>query len=62
MATVRTHYPLDIPESRRPSREREACRLGLTPAIRLNKLGLYPTPATWFSDRSLHFVARLDKV
>ncbi len=37
-------------------------RLGLTPAIWLNKLGLYPTPATWFFDRSLHFVARRDKV
>ncbi len=37
-------------------------RLGLTPAIWLNKLGLYPTPATWFFDRSLHFIARLDKV
>ncbi|MCH9011860.1 MAG: class I SAM-dependent methyltransferase [Proteobacteria bacterium] len=37
-------------------------RLGLTPVIWLNKLALYPTPATWFFDRSLHFVARLDKV
>ncbi len=62
MATVRTNSPLDIPESRRPPREREAYRLGLTPAIWLNKLGLYPTPATWFFDRSLHFIARLDKI
>ncbi len=23
-------------------------RLGVTPAIWLNKLALYPTPATWF--------------
>ncbi len=37
-------------------------RRGLTPAIWLNKLGLDPTPATWFFDRSPHFVARLDKV
>ncbi len=37
-------------------------RLGLTPAIWLNKLGLYPTLATWVFDRSLHFVARLDKI
>ncbi len=36
--------------------------LGLTPAIWLNRLGLYAAPATWFFDRSLHFVARLDKV
>lgn len=122
MATVRTHHPLDILESRRPSREIEwdevfpwlleptgsasgtapdrplgllagptlrfmdwvgnaphgiplpynywperrwheaFARRDLTPAIWLNKLGLDPTPATWFFDRSLHFVARLDKV
>ena len=37
-------------------------RHGLTPSIWLNKLGLYAAPATWFFDRSLHFIARLDKV
>ena len=82
MATARIHYPLDIPESRRPSREHERgevfplpynywserrwheafARHGLTPSIWLNKLGLYAAPATWFFDRSLHFIARLDKV
>lgn len=57
-------HGIPLPYNYWPERRwREAfARLGLTPAIWLNKLGLYPTPATWFFDRSLHFVARLDKV
>lgn len=35
-------------------------RLGLTPAAWINRLGLYPIPARWLFDRSLHFIARLD--
>ncbi len=35
-------------------------RIGLSPAIWLDRLGLYPVPASWWFDRSLHFIARLD--
>ncbi len=35
-------------------------RIGLLPAVWLNKLSLYPAPASWLFDRSLHFIARLD--
>ncbi len=35
-------------------------RIGLTPTAWLSKLGLYPPPAAWLFDRSLHFIARLD--
>jgi SAM-dependent methyltransferase len=34
--------------------------LGLTVAEYRRKLALYPIPARWIFDRSLHFVARLD--
>jgi hypothetical protein len=34
--------------------------LGVTVRSRTGRLGLYPVPATWLFDRSLHFVARLD--
>jgi SAM-dependent methyltransferase len=27
-----------------------------------NSLGLYPVPASWFFDRGLHFVARLERI
>jgi SAM-dependent methyltransferase len=33
--------------------------LGLTVEVWRKKLGLYPWPATWVFDRSLHFVCRL---
>jgi len=36
-------------------------QLGLQMNIRMTKLGLYPWPATLIFDRSLHFVARLDR-
>lgn len=36
--------------------------LGLEVGMWTAKLGLYPRPATWLFDRSLHFVARLDIV
>ncbi len=57
-------HGIPLPYNYWPERRwREAfARLGLIPAIWLNKLGLYATPATWLFDRSLHFVARLDKV
>jgi SAM-dependent methyltransferase len=35
-------------------------RIGLTPTVWLGKLGLYPPPAAWLFDRSLHFIARLE--
>ena len=34
-------------------------RLGLSPATWRGALGLYPPPASWLFDRSLHFIARL---
>ena len=34
--------------------------LGLKPAVWKPKLSLYPAPASWIFDRSLHFVARID--
>ena len=33
---------------------------GLRPRTWLAKVGLYPKPASWIFDRSLHFIARLD--
>ena len=39
----------------------DACeRLGLRIGVWRTNLDLYPWPATWLFDRSLHFVARLD--
>ena len=35
-------------------------RIGLTPTVWLGKLGLYPPPAAWLFDRSLHFIAHLE--
>ena len=35
--------------------------LGLTPTEWRGKLGLYPPPASWLFDRSLHFIARLER-
>ncbi len=57
-------HDIPLPETYWPERRWRAAfaRHGLTPAIWLNKLGLYAAPATWFFDRSLHFIARLDKV
>jgi hypothetical protein len=37
-------------------------RIGLRPQVWLDTLGLYPKPASWIFDRSLHFIARLDPV
>ncbi len=37
-------------------------QIGLRPQVWLAKLGLYPAPASWIFDRSLHFIARLDPV
>ena len=37
-------------------------KLGLQVGVWATDLGLYPWPARWFFDRSLHFVARLDFV
>lgn len=34
--------------------------LGLRTGVWKTKLGLYPRPASWLFDRTLHFVARLD--
>jgi SAM-dependent methyltransferase len=35
-------------------------QLKVRAAVWKQDLGLYPTPASWFFDRSLHFVARLE--
>lgn len=35
--------------------------LGLSVGVSRNRLGLYPLPARWIFERSLHFVARLDR-
>jgi len=35
-------------------------KLGLKIAVWNKELGLYPPPASWVFDRSLHFIARLD--
>lgn len=35
-------------------------RLEVTPSIWIRRIGLYPPPASWWFDRSLHFVARLE--
>jgi len=37
-------------------------RIGLNPTIWMSRLGIYPAPASWLFDRSLHFIARLDPV
>ncbi len=37
-------------------------RIGLRPQIWLAKLRLYPVPASWVFDRSLHFITRLDPI
>lgn len=42
-------------------RWREAfARLGVEPSTWIGRLNLYPPPASWLFDRSLHFVARID--
>jgi SAM-dependent methyltransferase len=35
--------------------------IGLTPAAEVDRLGIYPTPANWFFEAELHFIARLEK-
>lgn len=36
-------------------------RLGWVPSVWVRRLGLYPVPVRWWFDRSLHFVARLER-
>jgi SAM-dependent methyltransferase len=35
--------------------------LGLVPSTRITSLGLYPAPASWLFERTLHFVAKLER-
>jgi SAM-dependent methyltransferase len=35
--------------------------LGVRPSQRITSLRLYPAPASWFFERNLHFVARLER-
>lgn len=35
-------------------------RIGLKPLVWRKRLGLYPAPANWLFDSSLHFIARLE--
>ncbi len=37
-------------------------QIGLSPVLWRSRLNLYPTPASWLFDRSLHFITRLDLV
>jgi SAM-dependent methyltransferase len=55
-------HGIPLPYNYWPERRwREAFeRIGLSPAIWLDRLGLYPVPASWWFERSLHFIARLD--
>jgi SAM-dependent methyltransferase len=41
--------------------ERAFSQLNLRVARIENSLGLYPVPASWFFDRGLHFIARLER-
>lgn len=56
------HHGVRLPYNYWPERRwREAlARLGLRPVQWIDRLGLYPWPASWLFDRSLHFVARLE--
>ena len=55
-------HGIPLPYNYWPERRWRAAfgEIGLEPAVWLGKLGLYPAPAAWLFDRSLHFVARLD--
>lgn len=55
-------HGIPLPYNYWPERRwREAfARLGLRPRVWLARLNLYPVPARWLFDRSLHFIARLD--
>ncbi len=56
------HHGVRLPYNYWPEgRWREAFeRLGMRPVHWESRLDLYPWPASWLFDRSLHFVARLD--
>jgi SAM-dependent methyltransferase len=56
------HHGVDLPYNYWPERRwREAVdQLGLIAVHWQSRLGLYPWPAGWLFDRSLHFIARLD--
>jgi len=45
---------------RRKRWQQEFVRVGLSPVIWKDSLHLYPWPASWLFDRSLHFVSRLE--
>ncbi len=47
---------------RRTQWQKEFERVGLSPVIWKDSLRLYPWPASWWFDRSLHFVSRLEVV
>ncbi len=57
-------HGVPLPYNYWPERRwREAfARLNLQPSVWISRLDLYPPPASWLFDRSLHFVARLQLV
>ncbi len=54
-------HGVELPYNYWPERRwRESfARLGVRPTKWIDRLGLYPAPASWLFDRSLHFVASL---
>lgn len=57
------HHGVELPYNYWPERRwRESIeQLGLITIHWQGRLGLYPWPASWLFDRSLHFIARLDQ-
>jgi len=57
------HHGVVLPYNHWPERRwRESIdQLGLITIHWQSRLGLYPWPASWLFDRSLHFIARLDQ-
>jgi SAM-dependent methyltransferase len=57
-------HGVDLPYNywRREQWQHEFQRIGLSPVIWKDVLGLYPWPANWLFDRSLHFVSSLKRV
>jgi SAM-dependent methyltransferase len=55
-------HGVDLPYNywRREQWQREFQRIGLSPVIWKDALGLYPWPANWLFDRSLHFLTKLE--
>lgn len=57
------HHGVALPYNYWSRREWDAAfkQLGLVPARLDVSLGLYPSPASWFFERNLHFIAKLER-